>query len=86
VVAASAGALPETCGGAALLVPPGDATALSAALLTASMDETVRSGLIERGQNRARAFTWTVTARRLDAAIDRALGSPGVRRGRGAHG
>ena len=80
VVATTAGALPETCGSAALLVRPGDADALSSALVTASTDESVRSALIERGRDRARSFSWVVTARRLDAAIERAFPDPDVRR------
>lgn len=72
VVAAAAGALPETCGDAALSFP-GDAGALAQALLAAACDESVRGGLIERGARRARDFSWERTAAALDGAIGRTL-------------
>jgi glycosyltransferase involved in cell wall biosynthesis len=69
VVAASRGALPETCGDAATLVDPGDRGALTAALLDAAVDpRPVRAGL-----ERAAAFTWERTAERTDEAVEEAL-------------
>jgi glycosyltransferase involved in cell wall biosynthesis len=65
VVAASRGALPETCGTAALLVDPDDAVALSGAVVTAAMGDAVRRQLHQRGLRRAGAFTWDRTAARV---------------------
>ena len=65
VVASDRGALPEVCGGAALLVDPADPAALSDALLAAIGDERLRA----RGLARARSFTWERTARETDALL-----------------
>ena len=62
VVAARAGALPEVCEDAALLVEP-HASALADGLLTVLLEEDVRAGLISRGPKRAAAFDWGVAAR-----------------------
>lgn len=70
VVAADAGALPETCGDAALLVPPDDPEAIAAALLTACGDDGRRADLVARGVRRAGASTWTRTAVLTDRLID----------------
>jgi glycosyltransferase involved in cell wall biosynthesis len=69
VVAAQAGALPETCGNAALLVDPRDAAGFADALTTAASDEQVRVRLIEAGRRRAAEFSWTRTAKLTDALI-----------------
>ena len=66
VVAANRGALPETCGDAALLVEPDE---LAAAALEAVDNER----LIEAGLERAARFTWERTARETDQAIGRLL-------------
>jgi glycosyltransferase involved in cell wall biosynthesis len=69
VVAAAAGALPETVGDAALLVDPVDPGAFSEALVTAARDEPARERLIDAGLRRAAGFTWTRTAELTDATI-----------------
>ena len=78
VVAAGAGALPETVGDAALLVDPEDPDAFSAALVTAASDEQAREPLIEAGLRRAASFTWTRTAELTDATIGGLLCSGGA--------
>ena len=69
VVAASAGALPETVGDAALLVPPDDAEAFADALVAAACDEAQRTQLVAAGRRRAAMFPWCATAELTDAAI-----------------
>ncbi|MCW2989657.1 MAG: glycosyltransferase family 4 protein [Solirubrobacterales bacterium] len=65
VVASDRTALPETCGGAALLVDPGDQAAIADAVLAAIGDASLR----ERGIARAAEFSWDRTARELTAAL-----------------
>jgi glycosyltransferase involved in cell wall biosynthesis len=71
VVAADRAALPETCGGAALLVDPEDPGAIADAVLAAAGDETERERLIAAGRERAAGFSWARTTRETDAAIER---------------
>jgi glycosyltransferase involved in cell wall biosynthesis len=74
VVAADAGALPETCGDAALLVGPSDAAGFADALTAAAWDDQVRARLIEAGRRRAAEFSWTRTAQLTDALIGTVIG------------
>jgi glycosyltransferase involved in cell wall biosynthesis len=60
VVATTAGAVPEVAGDAAVLVEPGDPAALAAGIERALAD---RDGLVARGLERARQFSWAETAR-----------------------
>jgi glycosyltransferase involved in cell wall biosynthesis len=69
VLAADAAALPETCGGAARLVAPGEwETALPALLGDAAERERLRAA----GLDRAARFSWERTARAVDAVVSRA--------------
>lgn len=65
VVSSDRTALPEVCGGAALLVDPTDQAAIASAVLAAIGD----TGLRERGLARAAEFSWERTARELHAAL-----------------
>jgi glycosyltransferase involved in cell wall biosynthesis len=65
VVAADAGALPETCGGAALLVDPRDPVAIAGAVERAAGDERLRAA----GIARAAVFTWERSALLVDALL-----------------
>jgi glycosyltransferase involved in cell wall biosynthesis len=73
VVAADRAALPETCGGAALLANPDDPEAFADALVRAATDDAERPRLIEAGRQRAARFTWRRTAELVDAALAGAL-------------
>jgi glycosyltransferase involved in cell wall biosynthesis len=68
VVAADRAALPEACGGAALLADPDDADAFAAALLRASGPDHER--LAAAGRERAAALTWERTAEEVDRALE----------------
>ena len=65
VIAADAGALPEVCGGAAIVLDPGDRAAWLAAIAALAADPGRRSVLREAGLARAGAFTWERTARAM---------------------
>jgi glycosyltransferase involved in cell wall biosynthesis len=71
VVAADRAALPEACGGAALLADPADPHAFAAALLEAAGPE--RERLIEAGRARAASLSWRRSAELVDAAIESLL-------------
>lgn len=80
VVASDLGGLPEVVGDAGLLVPPGDAAALAAALGDLLADPARRDDLGARGAARVRArFDRLRIAERL-AAVYRSLSSPARRR------
>jgi glycosyltransferase involved in cell wall biosynthesis len=68
VVAAQAGALPETCGGAARLAAP-DGEAFAAALAALLGDEAEQRRLRAAGLERAAQFSWDATARAVDALV-----------------
>ena len=67
VVAADRAALPEACGGAALLVDPDDSDAFAEALIRAAGPERAR--LTEAGRTRAAGLSWARSAESVDAAI-----------------
>ena len=75
VVAASAGAIPEVTGDAALLVDPTDVTALADGIDQVLRDESLRDALIERGNRQWRKYTWDTTACELTALYHRAARS-----------
>jgi glycosyltransferase involved in cell wall biosynthesis len=65
VVAARAGALPETCADAARYADPFDPDDIATQVLAAIGDDRLR----EAGPQRAALFTWERTARELDALL-----------------
>ena len=65
VVAARAGALPETCGDAARYADPFDPDDIATQVLAALGDDR----LCEAGPQRAALFTWERTARELDVLL-----------------
>jgi glycosyltransferase involved in cell wall biosynthesis len=74
VVAANRAALPETCGGAALLVDPDDGDALAQAVLIAAGDDAARGALRSAGLRRAGQFSWDRTAAAVDALLSSLAG------------
>jgi len=71
VVAADRGALPETCGDAALLVDPDDGDALTRAVVIAAGEAAARGALRAAGLRRAAGFSWERTAGLVDALLSR---------------
>jgi len=68
VVASDAGALPETCAGAARMVAP-EPEPLTAALTDLLRDDAERRRLRAAGLERARDFSWERTAAEVDALL-----------------
>jgi glycosyltransferase involved in cell wall biosynthesis len=64
VVASRAGALPEVCGDAALLIDPRSPADLAAAIGSILDDESRRESMIARGFEQAGRFSWRETAER----------------------
>lgn len=62
VVTTTVSALPEVAGDAALLVDPGDTSALADAVSSVLDDAEVRRRLTEAGPARARRFSWAASA------------------------
>jgi glycosyltransferase involved in cell wall biosynthesis len=77
VVAADRGALPETCGGAALLADPDDPGAFADAVVRAATDSTERVRLAAAGRERAGSFTWRRAAEATDTLLRGLLGRRG---------
>jgi len=63
VISTTGGALPEVAGDAAMLVPPGDASALKHAILELLDNPSLREDLAQKGYDRVMSeFTWEKTA------------------------
>jgi glycosyltransferase involved in cell wall biosynthesis len=73
VVASNAGALPETCGDAAILVDPTDATGFADALERLATDADLRRDLGRRGAAHAVHFTWQRSAQLTDQLLGNLL-------------
>ena len=81
VASSDRGALPEACGGAALLFDPEDPRAVADAVLRAVDDEAERERLRAAGLARARSLTWERAAAAVDEILNRvSQGVPGARR------
>lgn len=70
VVASNRGALPETCGDAALIVDPADEHAFADAVVEAAAPGATRDRLVSAGRERAAGLSWERTAQMVDACLD----------------
>jgi glycosyltransferase involved in cell wall biosynthesis len=68
--------LPETTGGAALVVDPLDTEAISMAIKRLACDDRLRDDLVRRGLERARFFSWSRAAKAYAALYGEALDVP----------
>jgi glycosyltransferase involved in cell wall biosynthesis len=73
VVTTNVSSMPEVAGDAALLVAPDDVAGLAAALKRLANDSGLRDGLVCRGLERARTFSWERCARETIAVYEAAL-------------
>jgi len=72
VVASDHGALPEVCGGAAVLVDPDDRGSICNGIERVLREPGLAERLAERGAARARVFSWRRTAELTVEAYRRA--------------
>ena len=70
VVCSNTSSLPEVAGNAALLVDPLDVEELAAAMERVLGDEELRAGLIERGFEQTRRFSWEKCARETLSVLE----------------
>ncbi|MGB1573623.1 MAG: glycosyltransferase, partial [Flavobacteriales bacterium] len=70
--------LPEVSAGAGLQVDPGDAEAVASAMLRLEREPALREQLVERGHDRAEAFSWERTASLMWDCLVRAGEAAGV--------
>lgn len=73
VIATNASSLPEVCGDAALMVPPGDAYSLAGAMRVLARDRNMQIDFSKRSLARARCFSWDKTAEKTSAVYAEAL-------------
>ena len=73
VVVSNTGSLPEVGGDAALYVDPRDVRGMAAAIHAVLSDERVREGMVARGHQRARAFSWEASARQHVSLFEEVL-------------
>ncbi len=72
VVTSNETSLPESAGGAALLVDPHSVPSIASAMVRLDRDAALRCDLIARGRRRVSQLTWEATARQTLAAYKRA--------------
>ena len=65
VITSNVSSLPEVVGDAALLIDPMDAGAIAEAMARVLTDEALRAGLIARGHERVKTFSWTRSIARV---------------------
>lgn len=74
VITANTSALPETAGaGGALFADPDDVQEMAEKIDQLAHDETLRKRLIAQGRLNVQKYSWTDTARKLRAALDKKL-------------
>ncbi|HEY2804721.1 MAG TPA: glycosyltransferase family 1 protein [Gemmatimonadales bacterium] len=75
-IVSSAGSLPEIAGDAAIVIDPGDAAGLAAAIRTLACDDRVQGALAARARARAPRFTWSAAADQTFKVYEEVLRKP----------
>jgi glycosyltransferase involved in cell wall biosynthesis len=73
VIASNAASLPEVCGDAALYCDPSDIATIAQAMLRIASEHDLRERLIAAGQQKVTEYSWTDSAARTAAVLQRAL-------------
>jgi glycosyltransferase involved in cell wall biosynthesis len=77
VLTSSVSSMPEVAGDAALLADPRDPADIASQMVRLAADQPLRRGLIEKGFERVRRFTWLQCAKDTLACYQRTLNGPG---------
>ncbi len=80
VIASKLGSTLEVAGDAALLVDPLDPVSIAEGMRIILEDQPLRQALIEKGHERANAFSWDIAYQKTKAAFDRITSPAFVRR------
>lgn len=81
VITSTTSSLPEVAGDAALLVDPGDTSAIAARMQRIAAEPALRESLIERGFANVRRFSWSACAQSVLDAIEQCAASVSSRAG-----
>lgn len=73
VITSNVTSMPEVAGDAALLVDPFNVDEISSAMRKIAEDEILRTGLIEKGFQRCKAFSWDASAQHLWKSIEKTV-------------
>jgi len=73
VITSNVTSMPEVAGDAALLVDPFSVESIADAMIKIAADEGLRKSLIEKGNERAKDFSWQKSADRLWGSIEKIL-------------
>jgi glycosyltransferase involved in cell wall biosynthesis len=73
VITSNVTSMPEVAGDAAFLIDPFSIDSISDAMRKISADENLRKSLIEKGNERKKAFTWQKSADRLWTSIEKTV-------------
>ena len=76
VVTTKSGCSPEVAGDAAILVDPYSSDEIAKAIQQVLLDERVREGLIEKGYQRAKQFSWEKCAKETVAVFESLMKAP----------
>jgi glycosyltransferase involved in cell wall biosynthesis len=75
VVVSNVASLPEICGDAAYYVDPHDVESIAQGIHRVLTDEPLRQGLIDKGLERSRLFSWEKSAREHIEVFEEVLSS-----------
>jgi glycosyltransferase involved in cell wall biosynthesis len=75
VVVSNAASLPEVCGEAGFYVDPNDVSSIADGICKVLTDSELRRGLVEKGLERARLFSWEKTAKETLEIFSQVLGA-----------
>jgi glycosyltransferase involved in cell wall biosynthesis len=79
VVVSNTSSLPEVVGEAGLLVDPTDAEQVATAIVRTLTERGLRDGLVARGLERARAFSWERAASEVSSVLEEVVAEWGER-------